>query len=186
MAYPKKYDSDAILADWRAGLTTRELGQKYFPHLTSPTKKAATYLRLTFGLRVGDEPGRACCGRYRTYPPEEKALWRKLRPTMTVGQILDARRAAGVNLNYAAIFHHTADIAGPRGVAPWLTARERREIRTLYAESDWLIEDIAARFNRPVQTIRRHLGPRVAKVRRKRTPDEIFAPLSRIAPARAA
>lgn len=188
MPYPRKYDRDAILADWRSGLTTKEIGAKYFAGLKRPTRSACTYLRLTFGLRVNDDKSRAVyAGPYRRYPDAEKALWRTMRATMTVHQIVEARRAAGVELNYASVFHNTADIKGPRAIARPLTAREVREVRALHREHGWLPNDIAARYERPVSTIRRHLekgGPVMR--RRPRTPEEIFAPWHEIAGQRAA
>lgn len=125
----------------------------------------------------------------RVYSDAERALWRQMRPALTVAEIVRHRAAAGVKVNYRSVWLETIDIAGPRGLngkAHYVTGQERVEIRRLYGTYGWHLADIAERFGVSLTTARNHAGTLDALdlPTRKRQPRHlIHAPMADIAQA---
>lgn len=158
MAFPRKYDYNEILRLWKEeGLTTTEIGRIICHGKPRSAKFINSILRNKFGVDVQGANRRKFFGKYRAYPAEEKALWRALRPTTSVQEIVEMRRAAGERIGYSAVHRTCVDIKGPNKV-PTMPIRDRLEAKRLYQTYGWHMRDICLRFGFADSTIRKYVG----------------------------
>lgn len=154
MTFPANPDLQRVKALWDEGKTTGEIGRLMFSHMKRPGQYAGDVLKRKWGV---DLKRANRCRRLVVYSKAEKAEWRRMRPYMSVMEIVRRRRAEGVRVLYASVHAHCIDIKGPTEVR-CMSAQQKLEARRLYRTYGWHLLDIAARLGFSECTIRKHVG----------------------------